>query len=157
MASCLENLQVGAYERLRNHREFVGVPVLNCRSGDIGSALETWTMEPLGTCVTVLPPLLVRVRRDSARQWSTVVELRVRVLENMLSKLGTRRALEVAECVHGVLSGMALPESNFGGMLLPKGENPWSVRENFPESSRLEIELFFEAQLFMRPHEGGVR
>jgi hypothetical protein len=95
--------------------------------------------------------------KHSARQWETIAELRVRIVENMFIHHNKRKSLEVAECAYGILSGASLPESNFNGSLSPKSEHPWVVRENFPESSKLEIELFFNAHLFLRPCDGGLQ
>jgi hypothetical protein len=39
--------------------------------------------------------------------------------------------------------------------LLPAGNSPWSIGENFPESTLLEIELRFWAQMFLKPAESG--
>jgi hypothetical protein len=153
VVAALERLQVGVYERLRRDRDLVPVEVLNCRSGDIGVALETWVREPLGLCVLVLPPLPVAFPRNTPRHCSATVEVRVRVVEEMAVNRSGRRALEVAESIHRILSGMALPESSQNHALLPRAEEPWKLEEDFPHSSRVKVELVFVAQVFLRPSE----
>ncbi|MDR0340386.1 MAG: hypothetical protein LBH53_02380 [Puniceicoccales bacterium] len=151
MESALENLQEGVCERLRNHGDLAGLEVLNYRSSDLASALRVYAQESLGICVVVLPPLPLRFRGGSPRPCDVSVELQVRVVEDIGANRGHRRALEVAECIHKILAGAALSQGNLSHGLLPAGERPWTITENFPESTRLEIELRFLAQAFLRP------
>ncbi|MDR2664643.1 MAG: hypothetical protein LBB14_03970 [Puniceicoccales bacterium] len=154
MDSVLENLQECAYERLRSHRDLAGLEVVNYRSSDLASALRVYGREPLGICAVVLPPLPLRFRGGSPQPCDVCVELQVRVVEDIGTNRGSRRALEVAECVHRILSGTGLAAGDLGYGLVPAGERPWTITENFPESTRLEIELRFLAQAFLQPNGG---
>jgi hypothetical protein len=148
MESVLERLQEDAYELLRGHGALVGLEVLNYRRSDLGSAIRVYAREPLGICAVVLPPLPLSFRGGGASPCDLSLELRVRVVEDIGANRGPRRALEVAECVHRILVGTALPGCHG---LLPAALAPWAVEENFPESTRLEIGLRFWGQAFLRP------
>jgi hypothetical protein len=149
MEGTLERLQNGVYERLRGERDLLGVEILNQCRRDIGNLVRIGLGESLGLCAVVLPPVPVEWRRNCPKPADATVEVRVRVVEDLLSGGGLPGALRVAESIHRCLTASPLPESASHTTLLPRRERPWTVRENFPESSRWEIELIFEAQVLL--------
>ncbi|MDR1436339.1 MAG: hypothetical protein LBI39_04005 [Puniceicoccales bacterium] len=155
MTSALERLQEETRELLRSRSELAGVEVLSYRSSDLASALQVYAREPLGICAIVMPPLPLSFRESAPHRGAATVELRVRVVENIGSHRGARRALECAEMIHRIICGASLSCGNSRRTLLPAGNSPWSIGENFPESTLLEIELRFWAQMFLKPAESG--
>jgi hypothetical protein len=151
MASTLERLQFAVHERLRGHRDLAGLEIFRGRGSDLARELDLWARGAVAIGIVVLPPIPVRLRRGCPRHCDLLAELRVRVVEDIATNHTPRRALEVAECVHRILSGMPLPEGEMGHALLPRTDQPWEMRENFPEDTRLEIGLRFETQIFLQP------
>ena len=151
MNSVLERLQKEAHDLLRDSSSLAGVELLIYESSDLGSALQIYAREPLGICAVVMPPLPLSFRSGAAHYGIASVELRIRVVEDIGANRGPRRALEVAEIIHRTMAGMSFVDGGFCQSLLPAGDRPWTIRENFPESTRLEIELSFWAQLFFKP------
>ncbi|MDR2030115.1 MAG: hypothetical protein LBP65_01450 [Puniceicoccales bacterium] len=149
----LERLQLGVYERLRSSGDLAGIEILNYRRGDLRSTVRVWLREACGLCAVVFPPLPLSFRRNCPSPVDATVELRVRVVEEMTVRGPAKRALAVAECIHRILSGARLPESQLSDILLPRSRDPWQIRENFPQNTQLEVELFFETQLFLEGME----
>jgi hypothetical protein len=149
--SVLERLQKEAHNMLRDSSSLVGVEILIYESSDLGSALRIYAREPLGICAVVMPPLPLGFRSGAAHQGIASVELRIRVVEDIGTNRGPRRALETAEIIHRLVSGTAFSCGSHCQSLLPASNKPWTISENFPESTRLEIELCFWAQLFFKP------
>ena len=123
--------------------------MLNYRRGDLQSALRVWMRESVGLCAVVLPPMPVSFHSRTPLPVDATVELRVRVVEEMAAKGPGKRALWVAECVHRILAGAELPESQLPCILLPRNRDPWQIREDFPKSTQLEVELCFETQVIL--------
>ncbi|MDR2667615.1 MAG: hypothetical protein LBB38_01045 [Puniceicoccales bacterium] len=151
MDSVLERLQNDVHDLLRDSNLLAGVEILIYESSDLGSALRIYAREPLGICAVVMPPLPLSFRNGAAHHGIASVELQIRVVEDIGANRGPRRALETAEIIHRLLTGMAFGGGNYCQSLLPASNKPWTISENFPESTRLEIELCFWAQLFLKP------
>jgi hypothetical protein len=151
MNSTLECLQNEAYNLLRDSSLLAGIEILIYESSDLGSALRVYAREPLGICAVVMPPLPLNFRSGAPHHGVASVELRIRVVEDIGANRGPRRALEAAEVIHRIISGTSFASGGFCQSLLPADGKPWSIDENFPESTRLEIELCFWAQLFFKP------
>jgi hypothetical protein len=126
-----------------------GLEIFLGRCSDLAGEVTVWARSNLDLSVVVPPPVPVGFRRGCARHCDAAVEQRIRIVEDIAANRSGRRTVEVAECVHRILSGMPLPEGGGDQALHPRAERPWELRELFPESTRLEMELRFEAQIFL--------
>lgn len=151
MKSILEQLQRSVFEQLRHRQELQGIEVLNYRRSDLESVLQVILGGKIGMCVIVMPPLPVSFLNNLPTACDARAELHIRILEDLYGNRSGKNALAVAEFIHSLLAGNLLRGSEIPYILGVKKNNPWRIRENFPESSKMEIELTFETDVHFLP------
>ncbi|MDR0428576.1 MAG: hypothetical protein LBG86_00895 [Puniceicoccales bacterium] len=143
----LENLQSEVYELIRDRQELSGVKILNQSVGNLANKTEVHVEEKFGLCVVVLPPIPLSFRNNLQISNSASVQVVVRVVENLDTNRSGLNVLRVAEFIHNRI--IVKPFHSIGDVrsLLPIEKNPWQLKENFPEDSRVEILLTYETEV----------
>jgi hypothetical protein len=157
IASVLSILQRGIYGLLRDRRELLNVPIFSYGAEGISGLVKMSLREHFGICVIVLPPIPITFRPNCPIPSEALVEINIRVVEDLYHNKTGHDALSVAEFVHWLLLGAAIKNSTAPCSLLPKVDKPWQLKEDFPDDANLEILLRFTTELTIPWNNGEIR
>ena len=147
MNSNLETLQRSIYETVRDRQELNGIPVINSHPDDLSSQIQWLTAQPLGLSISILPPKLTQLKNNLALPLDGEVECTIRILEDLYTNRSGKSAIEVGEFLLQLLNGRSLAGNALTFSLMAKTNSPWALKEDFPNDSKILLELTFTTTL----------